>query len=175
VRSRSIVWNNTDVTDNTPWLDKDQEQSWRAIVIGMKLLRDRLDANLRQSHGISLAEYEVLIQLSEHDGQLRMAQLADAMAHSRSRITHTISRMQVLGLVERTESPADGRGVIAKLTDEGMALLVKAAPVHVTGVRNYLVDVFDPKDLRAAGRGFEAVCAYLVGHHPDQDTLGSPG
>jgi DNA-binding MarR family transcriptional regulator len=154
------------VTEQTRWLDQDQQRSWRALLMGMTLLQDRLDADLRRRFDLSLAEYEVLVRLSENDGQLRMAQLADAMAHSRSRVTHTISRMQKARLVERVESPEDGRGVIARLTDEGMALLVSAAPIHVAGVRDYLVDLVSPADFAAVGRVFNAVSDYLVDCHP---------
>ena len=63
-------------------------------MLGTTLLFDRLDDDLRRHRNISLAEYEILVRLSERDGQMRMAQLADAMAHSRSRITHTIKRME---------------------------------------------------------------------------------
>jgi DNA-binding MarR family transcriptional regulator len=154
------------VTERTQWLDEGQQRSWRALLMGMTLLRDRLDADLRRLFDLSLAEYEVMVRLSENEGQMRMAQLADAMAHSRSRITHTISRMQKSGLVERLESPEDGRGVIAKLTDAGHELLVRAAPFHVTGVREYLVDLAEPGDFAAVGRVFNAVSDHLVECHP---------
>jgi DNA-binding MarR family transcriptional regulator len=154
------------VIERTRWLDQDQQRSWRALLMGMTLLRDRLDADLHRLFDLSLPEYEVLVRLSENDGRLRMAQLADAMAHSRSRITHTISRMQQAGLVERVESPEDGRGVVARITDEGMELLVRAAPFHVTGVREYLVDLVSPEDFAAVGRVFDAVSDHLVECHP---------
>ena len=154
------------VTERTRWLDQDQQRSWRALLMGMTLLRDRLDADLHRLFDLSLPEYEVLVRLSENNGRLRMAQLADAMAHSRSRITHTISRMQQAGLVERVESPEDGRGVVARITDEGMELLVRAAPFHVTGVREYLVDLVSPEDFAAVGRVFDAVSDHLVECHP---------
>ncbi|GAA1971899.1 MarR family transcriptional regulator [Nocardioides panacihumi] len=154
------------MTERTRWLEQDQQRSWRALLMGMTLLQDRLDADLRRRFDLSLPEYEVLVRLSENGGQLRMAQLADAMAHSRSRVTHTISRMQKSGLVERTESPEDGRGVVAKMTDEGMDLLVRAAPVHVTGVRDYLLDLVSPDDFAAVGRVFDAVSDHLVECHP---------
>lgn len=160
-------WNNGEVTtEQTRWLDQDQQRSWRALLMGMTLLRDRLDADLRRLFDLSLPEYEVLVRLSENDGQMRMAQLADAMAHSRSRITHTISRMEKAGLVERTESPEDGRGVVAKMTPDGMDLLVRAAPFHVLGVREYLVDLVSEADLSAVGRVFDTVSDHLVECHP---------
>jgi DNA-binding MarR family transcriptional regulator len=154
------------VTDRTRWLDLDQQRSWRALLMGMTLLRDRLDADLRRLFDLSLPEYEILVRLSEHEGSLRMAQLADAMAHSRSRITHTISRMEGAGLVSRVGSPDDRRGRVARITDEGMDLLRRAAPFHVTGVREYLVDLVDPADFDAVGRVFDAVSDHLVECHP---------
>ena len=73
-------------------------------MMGMTLLDDRLDADLRTRFDISLPEYEILVRLSENDGAMRMAQLADSLAHSRSRVTHTITRMERAGLVERNEA-----------------------------------------------------------------------
>ena len=91
-------------------------------MMGITLLLDRLDADLRRSFDISLAEYEILVRLSERpQRQLRMAQLADAMAHSRSRVTHTVKRMEHAGLVvARTTSAEDGRGVVCAMTDAGL-------------------------------------------------------
>lgn len=162
------------MTDRTRWLDEDQQRSWRALLMGMTLLRDRLDADLRRLFDLSLAEYEVLVRLSEHGGSLRMAQLADAMAHSRSRITHTVSRMEQAGLVERAISTDDKRGVVASLTDKGMALLREAAPFHVAGVREYLVDLVSPEDFAAVGRVFDAVADHLVECHPASEMRTPP-
>ena len=91
--------------------------------MGTTLLFDRLDDDLRRTHDISLVEYEILVRLSERDGQMRMAALADALAHSRSRVTHTVTRMEKVGLVQRSSSPEDGRGILATLTDKGHDLL----------------------------------------------------
>lgn len=154
------------MSEKTRWLSADQQRSWRALIMGMTLLNDRLDADLRRLFDISLAEYEVLVRLSENDGALRMAQLADAMAHSRSRVTHTISRMERAGLVLRTNSAEDGRGVVATITEQGMDLLVRSAPTHVTGVREYLVDLVSDEDFAAVGRVFDAVSDHLVSCHP---------
>jgi DNA-binding MarR family transcriptional regulator len=162
------------VTERTRWLDQDQQRSWRALLMGMTLLQDRLDADLRRLFDLSLPEYEILVRLSENEGQLRMAQLADAMAHSRSRVTHTISRMEKAGLVERSTSTVDGRGIVATITNKGMDLLRTAAPFHVTGVREYLLDLVAPEDFQAVGRVFDAVSDYLVGCHPNIEMRNPP-
>ena len=80
--------------DDVAWLDEAQQRSWRAFLVGTTLLMDRLDRDLRDQHRISLPEYEILVRLSEAEGnRMRMAMLADSVSHSRSRVTHTITRM----------------------------------------------------------------------------------
>jgi DNA-binding MarR family transcriptional regulator len=154
----------------TRWLDVEQQSSWRSFVVGVTLLLDRLDADLQHEFDLSLTEYEILVRLSERpQRQMRMAQLADALAHSRSRVTHTVTRMQKAGLVDRMSSPEDGRGIVCRLTDQGYDLLVSAAPVHVTGVRGYLVDLVEPADFAALGRVMDAVSDRLIACHPEMD------
>ncbi len=131
-------------------------------MLGYTLLIDRLDDDLRRIANLSLTEYEILVRLSEREGQLRMAQLADALAHSRSRVTHTIKRMEEAGLVERSTSPDDGRGVIASLTEKGWQLLRDIAPIHVDGVRDHLVDLVSDEDFAALGRVMNAVADHLI-------------
>ncbi|MBZ5737385.1 MarR family winged helix-turn-helix transcriptional regulator [Nocardioides mangrovi] len=156
--------------NETHWLDEDEQRSWRALLMGMTLLMDRLDNDLRRVCDLSLVEYEILVRLSESPGrQLRMAQLADALAHSRSRVTHTIARMERTGLVERASSPEDGRGVVASMTDRGYALLARVAPVHVGGVRDNLVDLVSAEDFAALGRVMDAVSDHLVAGHPEME------
>ena len=149
--------------DETRWLDTTQQASWRAYVVGTTLLMDRLDRDLRQAFDLSLAEYEILVRLSEcPDRTMRMAQIAESLRHSRSRVTHTVSRMERAGLVERRASASDRRGVEATMTDAGMRLLEEAAPVHVEGVRQHLVDLVSAADLAALGRVMNAVSDDLV-------------
>lgn len=138
--------------------------------MGMTLLTDRLDDDLRREFGISLTEYEILVRLSERDGRrLRMAQLADALAHSRSRVTHTVTRLERAGLVRRSTSPEDGRGIVCAMTEAGWTLLQEMAPVHVQGVRQHLVDLASDADLAAVGRVMDAVCDNLVAAHPEME------
>jgi len=157
-------------TSGTRWLDEDQQRSWRALVMGTTLLMDRLDADLRYAFDISLTEYEILVRLSEKPGRrMRMAQLAEALCHSRSRVTHTVKRMEDRELLGRTDSPEDGRGVLAAMTDKGMALLEDAAHLHVTGVRTNVVDLASDDDLAALGRVMNAVADHLVARHPETE------
>lgn len=146
----------------TEWLTAEQQRAWRAYLLGSTLLSDRLERDLRDKHDLSLAEYEILVRLSESDCRaLRMAELADSVKNSRSRVTHTITRLETDGFVERRQCDSDGRGVIAVLTHKGYAKLVDAAPDHVQSVREALVDVVDTDDYAALGRAFGAVADRL--------------
>ncbi len=148
----------------TQWLDSDQQRIWRAFLGGTTVLFDRLDRDLREHHNLSMPEYEILVRLSEAPGRtMRMAELADAVAQSRSRTTHTIARLENAGVVARSASPDDGRGVLAQLTSTGFDRLREAAHTHVDGVREYLVDAISPDDLDAVGRVFDIVRRNLHG------------
>jgi DNA-binding MarR family transcriptional regulator len=150
------------------WLTNSQQRSWRAFLLGVTLLRERIDRDLREKHGLSQAEYELLVRLSESPShELRMAELADSVKNSRSRITHTIRRLEDAGFVARRACESDGRGVQAVLTDAGYAKLVAAAPDHVDTVRESFIDVVDPRDLEAIGRAFSAVADRLETGTPD--------
>lgn len=154
----------------TRWLDRDQQQSWRAYLVGTTLLMDRLDRDLRELHDLSMPEYEILVRLSESpDRRMRMASLAGSISHSRSRVTHTVARLEKDGLVQRRACVSDGRGVEAVLTDEGYARLEAAAPTHVEGVRRFLVDFASDDDLAAVGRVFNSVADHLVENNPSAD------
>ena len=154
--------------DEVHWLSTEQQRSWRAYIMGTELLQHQLDRELREEHDISFSEYEILVRLSEADGgRMRMATLADAMSHSRSRVTHTISRMEKADLVVRRASDSDGRGVEAVMTAEGQRVLQEAAPTHVRGVRQHLVDLSDRADFAALGRIFNEVSDRLLKGKPE--------
>lgn len=147
-----------DATARTRWLEPDEQHAWRTFITGVTALFERLDRELREQHDVSLAEYEIMVRLSESPKRsVRMAELAASVSHSRSRTTHTVARMERDGIVERLACPSDGRGVMAVLTDAGWERLVSASHTHVRGVRAHLVDVCDPADLAALGRVFDAV------------------
>ena len=141
------------------WLTEEQQRVWRTYLLGVARLTEELDADLRRS-GLDLPEYEILVVLEESpDRRLRMSELADAVHQSRSRLTHTIARMEKASLVERETCPTDRRGVWAQLTKTGYETLRQTAPGHVKAVRRFFVDAVDPEDYEALGRAFTAVLA----------------
>ncbi|VTR78161.1 MULTISPECIES: MarR family winged helix-turn-helix transcriptional regulator [Cellulomonas] len=147
-------------TEEVRWLSADEQRAWRAYRDGTARLLDVLAHELEQDSGLSLGEYEVLVRLSEAPGRtLRMSELAGELAHSRSRLTHTVRRMEAAGLVERAPCLEDARGVNCTMTEAGWQRLVAAAPSHVESVRRHLVDVLSPQQMQALGDAMAAVGA----------------
>lgn len=148
--------------DEVRWLSSEEQEWWRAYRDGTARLLDALGHELEESSGLSLGEYEVLVRLSEApDRTLRMSELAGELAHSRSRLTHTVRRMEAAGLVERRPCLEDARGVNCTMTPIGWSRLVDAAPAHVAQVRAHLVDVLSPGQMRALGEAMALVGASL--------------
>jgi DNA-binding MarR family transcriptional regulator len=145
------------VTTATAWLDEKEMQAWQAFLRASIRLMERLDAEL-EPHGISLADYEILVNLSgEPDGELRMTELATRTLVSRSGLTRRLDRLVGWGLVERRSCPTDRRGVLAVLTDAGRRRLEQSAPTHVEGVRRHFLDQLVGQDLVALAGGLNAV------------------
>lgn len=148
---------------DVPWLTDAQQGAWRAYLRGSRALETVLDAEL-QAAGMSLAEYELLSMLSEApDNLMRMSKLADLTVQSRSRVTHTATRLQRRGWVERRPAPDDGRGIQLRLTDDGLTAIKAAARVHATGVQEHLIRQMDPALFGALGEAMHKVRTHLLG------------
>ena len=98
-----------------------------------------------------------------------MSALAEFLALSRSRLTHTVDRMEKRGLVVRTPVPGDRRGVNCVMTDAGYAALVDAAPGHVTAVRRLLVDALTDEEFMVLGRAMAKVADATKGRPRDAE------
>lgn len=148
----------------TRWLSDDEQRHWRAWLAASNLLNDRLSRDLQEQHDLTIADYEILVQLSEApERRMRMSDLADRTLSSRSRLSHQIDRMAQRDLVAREACVDDRRGSFAVLTDHGWNALVAAAPDHVESVRRHLLDVLTPEEFAALGEACATVADRLEG------------
>ena len=100
------------------WLTDEEQRAWRGLLRMTAQLNARANRQLLQEYGISLADYEVLVALSEApEGRLRVFEVADALAWEQSRVSHQLARMQRRGLITREGCATDARGAFAVLTD----------------------------------------------------------
>ncbi|MCK0113680.1 MarR family transcriptional regulator [Ornithinimicrobium sp. F0845] len=143
--------------DEVRWLSPDEQAAWRAYLRGTRLVATALDEGLTR-HGTRLTEYEILSMLSEAPGgRLRMSALAQLVVQSRSRLTHTATRLERLGWVQRRAVREDRRGVELSLTPAGREVLERLAQVHVADVRRILLDRLTPEEFAALGRAMARV------------------
>ncbi|USQ76756.1 MarR family winged helix-turn-helix transcriptional regulator [Ornithinimicrobium cryptoxanthini] len=137
--------------DEARWLSPDEQVSWRAYLRGSRLITVAMDEGLAK-HGVRLTEYEILSMLSESPGgRLRMSALAHQVVQSRSRLTHTATRLERLGWVRRDTVREDRRGVELTLTDEGRTVVEALSRVHVADVHEVLLDRLTPEEFAVLG------------------------
>lgn len=110
--------------------------AWRGFLRAHAALTRELDEELERGEGLSLTEYDVLVQLTDApEGRLRMSELADAVLLSRSGLTRLVDELERRGLVERRRCPDDARGLNAVVTERGREQRRRAAATHLEGVR----------------------------------------
>jgi DNA-binding MarR family transcriptional regulator len=135
---------------------------WRAFIESSQRLVLQLEDDLRSDSELSLADYHVLVLLSEADRQrLRMGELASRLVFSPSRLTYQISAMERRGLVVRENCPDDRRGSWAVMTAAGLLALQRAAPGHLAAVRRHLMDDLDEAEVACLTRVFQRLGARL--------------
>lgn len=151
------------------WLNEREERAWRGFVNLQQQVRRRIARELQRNAGLSEADYEVLVRLSEApDGRLRPYELGRATQWEKSRLSHHLSRMTERGLVERQFCPTDSRGSFVALTDEGRAAIAAAAPQHVEDVRRWFIDVLSAEQLDALAEISATVLENLADEEPDE-------
>ncbi|MDQ2846127.1 MAG: MarR family transcriptional regulator [Actinomycetota bacterium] len=153
-------------TDREPWLTDRQQQAWRTFLAMWRMLDDSIERDMQQNGGIPHAYYLIMAMLSEAPNrQLRMNRLAEVVGFSQSRLSHAVARLEELGWLQRQQAPADKRGQIAALTDNGFRQLVEVAPLHAETVRSIMFDPLSDTQVEA----FEELCRTILQARPDYE------
>src|SRR5438445_11379490 len=130
--------------------------AWDSLLHAHATLMRRLESDLERETGLALADFDVLAQLANSGGELRMTELATRALISRCGMTRRVARLVNEGLVRRADADTDGRGVVVALTDAGVARLVETAPAHARGISKLFVAPLDDQELaileRALGK-----------------------
>jgi len=137
----------------TRWLDDDEQRAWRAYVRMQGRLGAELNRRLQASSGLSLADYDVLVHLTDAPGgRLRPYELQRELHWEQSRLSHHLARMQKRGLIRREDCDEDRRGAYVLLAPAGREAITEAAPDHVETVRRLFIDALDPEQISALER-----------------------
>lgn len=113
--------------------------AWTGLLRAHSRVTRLLDQELQAERGLSLAQYDVLLQLAQSpDRRIRMTDLAERVLLSRSGLTRLVDRLEAAGLVARHACPSDARGTFAVLTEAGLDRLRDASKTHLRGVREHV-------------------------------------
>lgn len=153
--------------DEPRWLSDPEQAAWRAYLRASRALEVVLDQDLRD-RGIGFSEYELISMLSEAvGGRMRMSALAELIVQSRSRVTHTASRLEDRGWVTREQCLDDRRGVELVLTESGRHEVEEMARVHVGSVRAHFIDLLSDRQLLEMGDAMTRVYHSATGTSMD--------
>lgn len=124
----------------------------------MRKINRGMDETLLEVSELTISEFSVLVALSEAEQQkLRLRDLCSALGWDRSRASHQITRMTRRGLVSKTKSLSDARGVLVQITEEGLLRLETAVPDHVESVRRLVFDHMEQSDKASLERFLSGV------------------
>ena len=139
-------------SDDQHWLTPAQQKAWRAYM-GLSLqMTYEMNRQLTEDHGLSLADYAVLVALADStDGSRQLTGLASEIGWERSRLSHHLKRMCTRGLTERRAPNSDGRATDAVITAVGRAALLDAAPGHVALVQRLFFAGLSDSDVAVLG------------------------
>ena len=138
--------------------------AWRVFLGAHAAVIRRLEAELEAEGLISLADYDVLLNLAlAPGGRLRMSELADQVLLSRSGMTRRVDRLESAGLVRRDECPADRRGSFAAITSDGLERVRTASPTHLRGIEEHFLAKLTPEELDAVRSALAKVIPHSSG------------
>lgn len=140
------------------WLDEQEQVAWRTYLAASQAIEEAIQGQLQRDADIPHVYYEILVRLSEApERMLRMSELAERSLSSRSRLSHAVSRLEERGWVRRQACVDDGRGMLAILTEQGLAAIEEAAPGHVNAVREQIFDRLTTEQVKQLQQIGEAI------------------
>jgi DNA-binding MarR family transcriptional regulator len=132
----------------TRWLTEHELASWFPLAGVMLRLGPTLDSQLQRDSDMTHFDYLCLAMLSEEtDWTSTMSALATRTNASLSRLSHVISKLERRGWVCRSRSDLSRRVTNVRMTAEGYAVLVEAAPGHVETVRSLVYEGLTEEDV----------------------------
>jgi DNA-binding MarR family transcriptional regulator len=139
-------------------LTEAEMRAWQALMHAYHQVIRTLDRELREEHDLALAAYDVLLRLARAPGRaLRMTDLAQRVMLSPSGLTRLVDRLVAKGLITRETDPEDGRVALARLTEDGLRHLRRAARTHLRGIREHFTGRLTEAQLADVASGLETV------------------
>ena len=138
------------MADTTPSLDAVELRAYFTLMEVAGLLKHAVEQQLREAGDLSYVQFQLLARLGldSPTGSQRMTDLADGVVYSRSGLTYQAGLLEKAGLITRTPSADDERGVTVTITDAGRALLAKVLPGHTEVISHQLFQPLSRADAK---------------------------
>lgn len=132
--------------------------AWRSFLCAHATTAKALDQRLAGAGGLSLSEYDVLLNMAEGPrGGLRPTDLAERVLLTKSGLTRLLDRLVEVGFVERRACKTDRRGQLVVLTATGRRAFKRAAPIVVRSIGTFFSDALAGREIDAFARSCERV------------------
>ena len=139
---------------------------YRLAVLSERVSR-RLSVEYERTHGLSVAEWRVLVHLSRC-GAVSIRDIHSCVNLEKPRVSRAVSRLEETGLVQKLPAELDGRLVAISLTAAGQSVLANLVPT-ARSIEQSLRDVVGPEDLNTFFKVMEQMHAAL-----DEDPAAKP-
>jgi DNA-binding MarR family transcriptional regulator len=125
-------------------------ETWVKFMRAHSALTRELSSRLEARHGLTLNDFDVLVQLYYADGhRLRRVDLARSVLLTASGITRLLDGLERSGWVEKARCSSDARVTYAVLTEAGHAKYHAARETHVADVHELFGSRFSPAEMAA--------------------------
>jgi DNA-binding MarR family transcriptional regulator len=123
-------------------------EAWINLLRAHAATTRQFNAELLETHGLTLNDFDVLAQLSRGPAHgLKRAELAERVLLTPSGITRLLDGLERAGYVARGECSTDARVTYAVLTDAGREKLREASKTHLASVRAVLSEHLTGEEL----------------------------
>ncbi|SEF93437.1 DNA-binding transcriptional regulator, MarR family [Saccharopolyspora kobensis] len=118
---------------------------WRSMMEVHAAVLKEIEADLANKHGLSLNEFDALINVPA--AGIGFRELTDRVILSQSALSRLVDRLEVRGLVVRIGAEGDSRAVDVDLTEEGKKLVRNAARTNAAAVERAFADRLSGEEL----------------------------
>ncbi len=139
-------------------LERGRNVAWRTFLTAHAAAIDRIEDDLAEAEVLPLSWYDVLLALYEApERKLRMHELARTILVTRGGLTRLVARIEKVGLLRREPDPADGRGLHAVLTEEGLEALRRTWPTYARGITEHFGKHLTDEEVEVLDRALRRV------------------
>jgi DNA-binding MarR family transcriptional regulator len=159
-----------------PGLDAAEAKSWQNYLEAAHCFHSAQTHLLSREHQLSVVDAQVLDILdTSATGSARMGDLAETLEVLPSHLTKRVRRLMTQALVRQEPSPADRRGVLAIITENGREVARRATVTSAHGVRTHLIGPLPRSQVIALERNCRRISTTPVRTRPELSTRPLPG